>query len=82
MKKFKKKRVQQEVLVKTTCDRCGKVKKEGDWHTPDLLSFRQSFGYGSDYDQDEISFDLCEKCLFEMLKDSGVKYRLKFNTEI
>jgi hypothetical protein len=77
MKKFKKKKVEQEVLEQTTCDRCGKFKLEEDWFTKDIMSFSYSFGYGSTHDQDEISFDLCEDCLFEILTDSGVNYRMK-----
>ena len=77
MKKFKIKKIEQEILKKTICDRCGQTHSANDWYGPEILSFKQNFGYGSKYDQDVIDFDLCEECLFSILVNSGVDYRMK-----
>jgi len=61
-------------LESIECDKCGKTYNVYDIDN-NILSFSTNFGYGSDFDGNRISFDLCENCLFELLKN--VKYILK-----
>ena len=64
--------------IKIECDRCGKEHKEFSLE-PEILEFKQEFGYGSKRDGDFIEFDLCEDCLMEILKQEKIKYRLYTN---
>ncbi len=63
-----------------TCDCCGYEQKEGPQHwitcDRDMISTHHMFGYGSSNDQSTLDFDICEECLFDMLKKSNVNYRL------
>ncbi len=45
------------------CNCCGKtIKKDGLGHIADYLSIEKRWGYGSDFDNEVHSFDICEQC--------------------
>lgn len=58
MKRYKQITVTKNQIDKVVCNGCG---KELDSHT-DYLSVDKKWGYGTSYDGDEHSFDLCEDC--------------------
>jgi len=66
-----------EEVIELVCDRCGAKEKRYDMSGTNVASFRHTFGFLSKRDNDEISFELCEKCLMEMLKTFEVNYYYK-----
>lgn len=63
-----------------TCNKCGKERvrdfnsgrfedQDDELWRNDYQSFGCSFGYGSRHDMERWSFDLCEECLVEIIKD-------------
>jgi NMD protein affecting ribosome stability and mRNA decay len=58
------------IPVQITCDRCKAVLE--DYEQP--VKIRHSFGYGTEYDQSRVEFELCEKCLIEILKKEQIDY--------
>jgi len=52
----------------TTCDKCGLVVQEKDFEN-EIVNIEHTFGFGSKQDGTKISFDLCEACFMEMIKD-------------
>ena len=59
--------------VEFGCNRCGKLEQNADSFTENgFHNFGVNFGYGSKYDTDQWEFDLCEDCLFEVVKDFKV----------
>jgi len=68
-----------KVVTKFTCDRCG-VESAAFEGQPiaDIAHFTHTFGYyAEELDNSEIEFDLCSKCLMEILKNENVRYRLQ-----
>lgn len=61
-------------LVNTCCDKCGVVSVNENMDE-DIISFSASFGYPSERDQERVDFDLCDKCLMDILDSNGVKYK-------
>jgi hypothetical protein len=59
-----------EILDTLVCDKCGfetsELSEMGEFH-----SVRLDAGYGSKYfgDGTKVECDLCEKCLYELIKD-------------
>lgn len=76
MREVKKKRLTQvtEVTVSetVTCNRCGKstisVKDEHNFDIDLYHNVGFSFGYGSNFDMERWSFDICEDCLVDFIK--------------
>ncbi|WP_143804811.1 hypothetical protein [Paraliobacillus ryukyuensis] len=70
MKKFKKVKVDKDELTMISCNKCGKAyKNEKKDHNLDLFhEFSTSFGYHSNFDMEQWSFDLCEDCLVDLVK--------------
>lgn len=72
---------EKEIVVNESirCNKCGKEKErdfhseyfedyeEGIWDT-EFQTFSFGFGYGSRYDTEQWSFDLCDDCLTEIVK--------------
>ena len=61
------------VLTELRCNRCGKkmelhqgIVREG------VFSAQDQWGYFSDKDGEKHSFDLCERCYDEMIKDFAI----------
>ncbi len=65
-----------EELDTIVCDRCGAKEKMQDLSGTYVASFRHTFGYLSTKDESRIDFDLCEKCLDEVLTKENINYRL------
>lgn len=58
------------------CNKCGKevdLEKANDFEENLFHSFKVSFGYGSKYDLELWSFDLCEDCLLEFIDTFKIK---------
>ena len=70
MKKIKhiKEEIEVEVLEDIICDKCGCSHKDNY-----IESFEISWGYGSDFDCEIWKFDLCQKCIVDLLKDVQVQ---------
>lgn len=70
-------KIEKEEIISKSCDRCGAEVREGvlEDYTTEVISFSHLFGFGSNLDGIEISFDICKECLMEKLKD--VNYRKK-----
>jgi len=62
--------VETKVIVKNTlgivCNKCGKSSVPD--YTNTVQEFKLAFGYGSKYDTHSMVFDLCEKCLEEIIE--------------
>lgn len=63
-------------LTGLECDKCKAKEIIYELGTDYVAEFSHRFGYGSKHDMKKLDFDLCEKCLFEMLKENDVKYRI------
>lgn len=67
-----------EYVTKATqvgCNKCGITTQLSDedeinneWSRDEFQEFNCSFGYGSRYDSQRWSFDLCDDCLTELIK--------------
>jgi ribosomal protein L32 len=70
--------VKKEVVDSFICNNCGesfhaKHIAMDYYENSQIHNFVTSFHYGSKYDCESINFDLCEKCLLEMIKKFKVK---------
>lgn len=70
MKTFEKVQVEQEQLSTITCNKCGVTARitndlTGLAGENQFQQFELHFGYGSNYDDETWTFDLCEDCLNE-----------------
>ena len=77
LKKDKRRTVSETIGLK--CDRCNKVETFYELGDVDIASFKHSFGWLSQRDGDEVSFELCEKCLMDILESQKINYRIKRN---
>lgn len=59
-------------LISIICNKCGEVSEEIDYINTNQ-EFNLSFGYGSDYDTQNWQFDLCEKCLMEIVNEFQIE---------
>jgi hypothetical protein len=61
-------------IIDTICDKCGISSKEEREKGNEVYfeSFEIEWGYGSKYDTDKWTWDLCESCIEEILKDVNV----------
>lgn len=81
MRKSKVKTVTKQVLELSsiTCNKCGKTHElhgeehQREWQAEEFQGFSCSFGYGSKYDMETWSFDLCESCLKEFVNTFKIK---------
>lgn len=55
-------------IVEITCNKCGLASTEDNYGFDKFQEFSTSFGYGSRYDGEHWRFDLCDKCLTELVK--------------
>jgi len=74
MKNYKDKETVIQQLASKTCDKCGKVVEENSM-TDEIISFNHRFGYGSDLDGSEFSFDICKDCFLEKIVDIEFRRR-------
>lgn len=56
------------VVTNVICNKCKKESINETWGESVFQHIRCSFGYGSDYDMENWSFDLCEDCLTDVIK--------------
>ncbi|MCU9612520.1 hypothetical protein OEV98_02945 [Caldibacillus lycopersici] len=81
MKKYDvvEKKVTEYELLSVTCNKCGKTKQltgdndERQWDAEQFQSIICSFGYGSKFDMEKWSFDICEDCLVEFVASFKIK---------
>lgn len=55
-------------LVKVSCNKCGDANTDEEYDKERFSEINLTFGYGSDYDNERWSFDLCDDCLTELVK--------------
>ena len=72
MKKIEQMQVTKDVIKSITCDKCQTTSTD----LGNFIQVNHDFGYGSDHDTENLSFDLCEKCIFDILNGESVSYRL------
>ena len=65
MREYKKETIAKGVLNTLTCDKCGK--KDEDVLYSDITSFDILPGFGSRYDDNRYTVDLCDNCLKEVI---------------
>ena len=76
MREYKTETKEIKELSGLECDKCGAKEIIYELGTSYVAEFTHRFGYGSEHDQKKLDFDLCDKCLFELLNENEVKYRL------
>lgn len=60
--------IQKEEIVSLTCDCCGKVCEDDHVWASDIETWNHEFGYGSKYDMDRVSIDICDDCYTNWIK--------------
>jgi len=55
-------------IVNVKCNKCKKESSKEMWGEVLFQQFGCSFGYGSRYDMESWSFDLCEDCLTDIVR--------------
>ena len=65
------------IATKIICDKCKATEEIGKLNTDYVIEFNHNFGYGSSHDLQTLKFDLCEKCLFDILRKENINYTLK-----
>ncbi len=69
MKTMKKSTVYVETVATVTCNMCGEEIKVNQFgYFDEYVTIEKTWGYGSRYDGETHSIDLCENCYTEMLK--------------
>lgn len=53
-------------MTNNFCNKCGK--KLDIWDIKENFSIKKTIGYGSKYDGDELSIDLCCDCMDEIIE--------------
>ena len=67
--------VQEKRVEKVSCNMCGKVAKHLD--CTDINDLQFEFGYGSKYDMETWSFDLCDGCVDTLIKNFKIPPEVK-----
>ncbi|PTX59984.1 hypothetical protein C8P63_110129 [Melghirimyces profundicolus] len=70
MKKHKPVMKEVQVVSEWICNKCGKSVQadSNDFETDLIHSFQTEFGYGSGFDMEEWSWELCEDCLVDIVR--------------
>lgn len=55
-------------VVEIICNKCGDKDTEEDYDHERFQELSMSFGYGSRYDSEHWSFDLCDQCITDLIK--------------
>lgn len=70
MRTYKTVKKEEKIRDKVFCNRCGKeIESLFPEHMGHYLSVDKRWGYGSGYDGEYHSFDLCEKCYGEIIAE-------------
>ena len=66
--------VKKSISVPIKCDKCGK-KFDADDYREEYISIDYVAGYGAKCfcDDDRVSFDLCEECLYNFVKTLNIE---------
>lgn len=84
MKEFKTVTKTVQVLSALTCNKCGVSQAISEDPAENLStqyefqSFKFRFGFGSKFDEEKWSFDLCEGCLEEFVNTFKIKHEVKY----
>ena len=66
-----------EIPEKIICDACGReIEKINDGIFADYYKIEKTWGYFSEKDGRQDSFDICEKCYDKMLKAIGLQNKI------
>lgn len=69
--------VEKRKLESITCNKCGNKCSQINFDCSNYVDVYYKAGYGSPIDGDEISFELCEKCLLEFMESFKIKAGIK-----
>ncbi len=76
MKTIKQIQILQESVDNITCNMCGEgIKKNKFGMFDEHLSIEKSWGYGSVFDGETHSIDLCEKCYISFINTLKLPYK-------
>ena len=63
-------------VTEVVCNGCGKpIPQDKYGHRADCLSVDKEWGYGSCFDGENHSFDLCDECYSEIISNTSQVYR-------
>jgi hypothetical protein len=71
MKEYKEIKIKKEILIKKSCDRCGKTENIQE-HIGEITSIETckiEFGYASKLDGNIYELDICDDCFLEIIKE-------------
>jgi hypothetical protein len=68
MKEYQTQTVIRNIEIKRICNRCGLEISSDKDEAENIQSFEISFGYFSNHDTESWHFDLCDKCIEEIVK--------------
>lgn len=69
MKKLESKTITEYKVTEIVCNSCGKtIPQDKFGHRADCLSVDKIWGYGSCFDGESHSFDLCDQCYSNFIK--------------
>ena len=64
------KKIKEKIFESVICDKCKKIINEDDIDLQEVHSIRFTGGYSTLFgDEVRVSCDLCQHCLFDMIKD-------------
>ena len=72
MREYKKVNTKKLVVSKLVCNRCGleyntEERDFEEWQWKTIFPFKVHFGYSTKHDLENWEFDLCEKCIEEIV---------------
>jgi len=69
MKTYKSIKVKELInkVSSITCDKCKKTDTDEDWSN--ITTIDINFGFGSKFDTEQWTMDLCDDCIEELLSD-------------
>lgn len=70
MKAYKNETIVAKKILNVKCNCCGKdIATDKFGYTSDYLSVEKRWGYGSTFDNEVHSFDICEDCYKKLIKE-------------
>lgn len=74
MKNFKQVMILENVVENIFCNMCGEPISQNEFgHFAEHLSVNKVWGYNSDFDCSEHSFDICQKCYADLISQMKIK---------
>lgn len=78
MKKYEKTIIEENILTKVYCNKCGKaIDHEVIRGKSDYISIEKEWGYFSNKDMEVHSFDICEACYDEFINSFKIPPKQK-----